>query len=140
MDVALLPVFVFEYRSLRIVIGAGDFGMRKTFFALIALFAAAWPAAADDANALQARCLAVAQANHGATPGSTHKQLAPHQLRMRRLCAEWRTLGAAIEPGKAAVVDKLAERCLVETQFDLARTREPAFDRHVRKCAAITKP
>jgi hypothetical protein len=108
--------------------------MRFWRLAIATIFAAAhaWPAAANNAQDLYARCVAISQAPHGATPGSTFKQLAPHQLRKRKLCAEWRDLAVSTTPDKSIAAAALAERCLREVRFDLARANEPAFERHVQ--------
>ena len=89
-------------------------------------------ARAGDANGLRERCRAVAHANHGGTPGSTYKQLGPHQFRMRELCAAWDALAASDSAGKSEPANALADRCVREARFDLARANEPAYERHVK--------
>jgi hypothetical protein len=51
---------------------------------------------------------------------------------MRELCAEWNALATSNAADKAKAANSLAGRCLKEVRFDLSRTNETAFERHVR--------
>ena len=101
-------------------------------FALFTAAAGANPASAAEPSSMDKQCLAIAGAGHGGAPGSTYKQLGPHQFRMRKLCAEWTALAASNAAGKTVAANALAGRCLKEVRFDLSRANEPAFERHVR--------
>lgn len=101
-------------------------------FAIVSAMLGASAAHAREADTLQAQCLAIAHAQHGATPGSTHKQLGPHRFRMRELCAAWSALAASTAGDKIKAATVLAQRCEREARFDLSRANEIAFERHVK--------
>jgi hypothetical protein len=80
---------------------------------------------------LTIRCLQLVRAESSFPPTSSRQVLEAHQLRMRTICWDWRALAANSSAERSAKGQALLERCLKESEFDLARAHEVYYTRHV---------
>lgn len=93
-------------------------------------------AAADRSPNLESligECVAVADGGHTSNLGNSRQFLAAHRIRMRGICADWRTLTGRGDGDAAA----LLERCVDEARRGPARFRTAAFGAHVRAGEAV---
>jgi hypothetical protein len=80
---------------------------------------------------LTIRCLQLVRAESSFPPTSSRQLLEEHQLRMRTICWDWRALAASSGAERSAKGQALLERCLKESEFDLARAHQVYYTRHV---------
>ena len=106
--------------------------------ALMFMSLASGKALADDeadqspAAQLTIRCLQLVRVESSFPTNSAQQSLEAHQTRMRTICWDFRALAASSSPERAAKGQTLLERCLKESQFDLARAHEAYYTRHVK--------